>query len=110
MFWSAIRLVYWLSHAPTVYGVLSFLAPLLLLPLLASAYAEVNYEGIKVIQTVMPTPARVHLFQYLYGMPLQLTCYGRRISYGTMGTVLAAVLAALASKVLLQEMNKIIIK
>ena len=53
---STMRLVYWLSHSPSLCGVLSFLLPLLLLPLLASAYAEVNYEGVKVIQTIMPTP------------------------------------------------------
>ena len=48
--WSAIRMVYWLSHSPTWYGVFMFIVPLLLLPLLASSYAEVNYEGVKVIQ------------------------------------------------------------
>ena len=48
--WSAIRLVYWLSHTPTWAGVLEFAIPLLLLPLLASSYAEVNYEGAKIIQ------------------------------------------------------------
>ena len=48
--WSAIRLVYWLSHTPTWSGVLMFIIPLLLLPLLASSYAEVNYEGAKIIQ------------------------------------------------------------
>ena len=32
------------------YGVYMFITPLLLLPLLASSYAEVNYEGVKVIQ------------------------------------------------------------
>ncbi len=110
LFWSAMRMVYWLSHTPSMYGVLSFVLPLLLLPLLSSAYAEVNYEGIKVIQAIMPTPERVHMFQYMYGMPVQLTCYGHRISYGTMGTVLAAIMAAFASKILLQEMNRIIIK
>ena len=50
LFWSTMRIVYWLSHSPTLYGVLSFILPLMLLPLLASAYAEVNYEGIKVLQ------------------------------------------------------------
>ena len=44
------RLVYWLSHTPTWSGVLMFIIPLLLLPLLASSYAEVNYEGAKIIQ------------------------------------------------------------
>ena len=50
LFWSSLRVIYWLSHTPTIYGVLSLVLPLLLLPLLASAYAEVNYEGIKVLQ------------------------------------------------------------
>ena len=45
-----VRLVYWLSHTPTWSGVLMFIIPLLLLPLLASSYAEVNYEGAKIIQ------------------------------------------------------------
>ena len=48
--WSAIRMVFWLSHAPSWDGVVMFIVPLLLLPLLASSYAEVNYEGVKVIQ------------------------------------------------------------
>jgi hypothetical protein len=47
---SVWRMVYWLSHTPTLYGVFMFILPLLLLPLLASSYAEVNYEGSKVIQ------------------------------------------------------------
>ena len=56
----------------------------------------------------MPTPERVHMFQYLYGIPIEMTAYGHRISYGTMGTVLAAIMAAFASKILLQEMNLIL--
>ena len=59
-------------------------------------------------QSILPTPERIQMFQYLYGMPIQMTAYGHRISYGTMGTVLAAVMAAFASKILLQEMNLII--
>ena len=55
LFWSVIRLVYWLSHSPSLCDVLSLVLPLLLLPLLASAYAEVNYEGVKVIQVGQST-------------------------------------------------------
>lgn len=47
------------------------------------------------------------MFQYLYGMHIQMTAYGHRISYGTMGTVLAGVMAAFASKILLEEMNDV---
>jgi len=102
---SAIRMVYWLSHSPTWYGVYMFITPLLLLPLLASSYAEVNYEGVKVIQSILPTEKRVHMFQYLYGHPIQMTVYGHAISYGTIGTVVAGILAAFASKILLQEIG-----
>ena len=34
-----------------------FITPLLLLPLLASSYAEVNYEGVKVIQVFLLAPS-----------------------------------------------------
>ena len=54
-------------------------------------------------QSIMPTPKRVQMFQYLYGLPIEMTAYGHRISYGTMGTVLAAIMAAFASKILLQD-------
>ena len=105
--WSAIRIVYWLSHHPTLCGVLSLILPLVILPLLASAYSEVNYEGQIVLQSILPTPERTPLFRYLVGVPIQLTVYGHPIRYSTMGTVLAAILAAFASKILLQEMNKV---
>lgn len=105
--WSAIRMVIWLSHTPSLYGVCMFILPLMLLPLLASSYAEVNYEGVKVIQSILPTEKRVPLFQYLYGHPIQMTTYGHALSYGTIGTVVAAILAAFASKILLQEVNTI---
>jgi tetrahydromethanopterin S-methyltransferase subunit E len=36
-----------------------------------------------------------------------MAVYGHPITYGTMGTVLAAVAAAFLSRILLQEMNKI---
>jgi len=105
--WSAIRLVYWLDHTPTASGVLEFIIPLVLLPLLASSYAEVNYEGAKIIQSILPTESRVFTFQYLYGHQVQMTVYGHAISYGTIGTVVAGILAAFASKILLQEISGI---
>jgi len=103
--WSAIRMVYWLSHTPTWSGVTMFAIPLLLLPLLSSSYAEVNYEGAKIIQSILPTESRVQSFQYLYGHPVQMNVYGHSITYGTIGTVVAGILAAFASKILLQEIS-----
>jgi len=37
-----------------------------------------------------------------------MTVYGHPVTYGTMGTVFAAVIAAFLSKVVLQEMNRLI--
>ena len=50
MFWSVTLIVKWLIKTPTISGVLSFIFPLLMLPLLASSYAEVNFEGVRVLQ------------------------------------------------------------
>jgi len=108
LFYTAIQIVYWLSHVPTLTGVLSFICPLLLLPLLASAYAEVNYEGLNLLQSIMPSEERTAMFRYLYGMPVQLTLYGRPVTYATMSTVFAAILAAFASKILLKSMNAVL--
>ena len=36
-------------------------------------------------QSILPTEKRVHMFQYLYGHPIQMTVYGHAISYGTIG-------------------------
>ena len=133
LFWCSVRIVYWLSHEPTLYGVLSLILPLLILPLMSAAYAEVNYEGRQVLQSILPTigkypyyqttyfkseaclmviqfffSERTALFRYLYGMPIELNVYGHPITYGTMGTVLAAILAAFASRIFIQEVNKIL--
>ena len=83
--WTAIRLAHWLSYTPTWYGVLMLILPLVLLPLLASSYAEVNYEGIKAVQSIFPTEARICIFKYLYGQPIQMTVYNNAVSYGTIG-------------------------
>jgi len=103
--WTAIRMVYWLSHTPSLYGIFMFILPLLLLPLLASSYSEVNYEGAKIIQSILPTSDRIDMFRYLYGQPIKMTVYGHAVTYGTIGTVVAGILAAFASKIFLQYIN-----
>ena len=43
--WCADYVIYWLSHSPSILEILAFVAPMLLLLLLCSAYAEANGEG-----------------------------------------------------------------
>ena len=49
-FWTSVLICRWLTTDPTLSGILSFIFPLLIIPLLASVYAEVNYESGQVLQ------------------------------------------------------------
>ena len=49
-FWTSVLICRWLTTDPTLSGILSFIFPLLIIPLLASVYAEVNYESGNVLQ------------------------------------------------------------
>lgn len=48
--WLAMNLVIWLNINPSLIDLANFFLPLSLLPLLASAYAEVNQEGQRLIK------------------------------------------------------------
>lgn len=48
--WLAMNLVLWLNTEPDLADLVNFLLPLLLLPLLSSAYAEVNQEGQRLLK------------------------------------------------------------
>ena len=67
MFWSVTLIVKWLIKTPTISGVLSFIFPLLMLPLLASSYAEVNFEGVRVLQ--------VRILALRYDVKIELNKY-----------------------------------
>ena len=54
------------------YGVYMFITPLLLLPLLASSYAEVNYEGVKVIQVFLLEISRLLIILFFSRVSFQL--------------------------------------
>jgi len=102
--WSAIRCAYWFSNPPTWYGIFMFIIPLFIIPVLASAYAEVNYEGGLIPRSIFPVEERLQLFQYISEQPIVMNVYNHNISYSTIGTVVAGVLAAFGSKIILQEM------
>lgn len=103
--WSAIRCAYWFDFAPTWYGIFMFILPLFVIPVLSSAYAEVNYEGGLIPRSIYPVEDRLQIFQYISEQPIVMNVYNHTVSYSTIGTVVAGILAAFGSKILLQEMN-----
>lgn len=48
--WCGDYILYWISHHSTVLDILEFLIPLALLFITTSAFAEVNFEGERMIQ------------------------------------------------------------
>ena len=48
--WNITYIIYWFSHPATLLGIAQFLLPLLLLPLVCAAYAEVNMEGKRMLK------------------------------------------------------------
>lgn len=57
------------------------------------------------MQSIYPVEDRLMLFQYIEEQPIVMNLYNHTISYATIGTVVAGILAAFGSKIILQEMN-----
>ncbi len=48
--WSITFIIYWVKHPASMMGILEFIIPILILPIICSAYGEVNYEGRRMIR------------------------------------------------------------
>ncbi|RUS76128.1 hypothetical protein EGW08_016098, partial [Elysia chlorotica] len=72
LMWCGLLIIYWTDHTATWIGLSEFIIPLLILYLLCSAYAEVNFEGSRVIHFVLPTQERMSILYYMSTAPLEL--------------------------------------
>ncbi|CAD5114927.1 DgyrCDS3957 [Dimorphilus gyrociliatus] len=99
-------IIYWISHSVTLISVADFFLPILLLPLLTGAYAEVNMEGRRFIKSVCPTEGRMELMFYLLENKLEVTAFGWAIHYSTIVKALGALFIALASRLILDDMKQ----
>ncbi len=48
--WSFTYMLYWVKHEATLLDIALFLIPILILPIVCSAYGEVNYEGKRMLR------------------------------------------------------------
>lgn len=48
--WLAMNLIAWLNYEPKLIDLANVFLPLMLLPLISSAYAEVNQEGLRLLK------------------------------------------------------------
>ncbi|XP_060586694.1 uncharacterized protein LOC132742337 isoform X2 [Ruditapes philippinarum] len=104
--WIGDYVIYWLSHSPDLGDILQFVAPMLLILILCSAYAEANGEGQQMIRCICPTKDRYGLLNFLHRQPLQMQVFSLSVSYNAMLTVILAFTVAFASRLILDEVVK----
>jgi len=105
MTWTVAYLSYWLTHAPNLLDVVQFVIPLVLIPLIGSAYAEVNYEGKRMLKYLCPLEERFFMLDYLNSNPLQMVVYDFQVTYSAIVTAILGLLLALSSGIILQEIT-----
>lgn len=99
-------LVHWLGHSATVFDIIQFIIPLILLIVLSTALAEVNVEGQRALRCMYPTQERLQMFQFLAQNPLQMSIYGFGMTHGTIVTVVFAILVGFVTRIIITEMTK----
>ncbi|XP_045181195.2 uncharacterized protein LOC123540328 isoform X2 [Mercenaria mercenaria] len=104
--WVGDYVIYWLSHSPDLVDILEFVAPMLLILVLCSAYAEANGEGQLMIRCICPTKDRYGLLNFLHRQPLQMQVFSLSVSYNAMLTVILAFTVAFSSRLILDEVVK----
>ncbi|XP_064480358.1 uncharacterized protein LOC135393932 [Ornithodoros turicata] len=98
--WCSATLISWLKTSATVYEIIEFVSPLVILLLVCSCLAEVNMEGVRVLRCLRPTKDRLPMLNYLNKSPLQLVTFGFSMSYGTIMTVVLAIMVAFISRLI----------
>lgn len=103
--WCGDYILYWISHHSKVLGILEFLIPLALLFIATSAFAEANFEGERMIQCIYPTEDRLRVQAFLRQQPLQMKVFNISVSYNAILGVILAFAAAIASRIILDELS-----
>ncbi|KAH9492605.1 hypothetical protein Btru_024042 [Bulinus truncatus] len=103
LFWCALLIVYWTTHAAEISGIVQFLTPLVALGLITSAYAEVNFEGERLLKCVLPTEERMPVLYYIQNTKLELKIFSFTMTYNTIVTVVAGVAVTFATRIILDQ-------
>ncbi|GFO01874.1 60 kda ss-a/ro ribonucleoprotein [Plakobranchus ocellatus] len=103
LIWCTLLIIYWTTHDADWLGLFEFIIPLVILFLLTSAYAEVNFEAQRLIKCVLPTQERASLLFYMKSVPLELKVFSVTMSYSAILTVVAGVGVTIASRIILEQ-------
>ncbi|XP_059144737.1 uncharacterized protein LOC131931924 isoform X2 [Physella acuta] len=106
MLWCSLLIVYWTTHTAQLSGIVQFLTPLVALGLLTSAYAEVNFEGERLLKCVLPTEERMSVLYYFQSTKLELKIFSFTMTYNTIVTVVAGIAVTFATRIILDQFVK----
>ncbi|KAK3777268.1 hypothetical protein RRG08_013470 [Elysia crispata] len=106
LLWCALYILYWTGNSVTWLGLLTFALPLVMLYLLTSAYAEVNFEAGRIIKCVLPTPERMDSLDHMQNQPPELKVFSFTISYNAITTVVAGVAVSFATSIILEQVMR----
>lgn len=103
LLWCALFILYWTSNEVTWLGLFVFTLPLVILYLLTSAYAEVNFEAGGIVKCVLPTPERVDSLDHVREQPPELKVFSFKITHNAIMTVVAGVAVSFATSLVLEQ-------
>ncbi|CAL1530070.1 unnamed protein product [Lymnaea stagnalis] len=106
LLWCGLLIVYWTTHTAQLSGIVQFLIPLVALGLLTSAYAEVNFEGERLLKSVLPTEERMSVLYYFQSTKLELKIFSFTMTYNTIVTVVAGIAVTFATRIILDQFSK----
>ena len=105
MLWCILYVVYWINHTAHIHGIVEFLLPVFVLGLLTSAYAEVNFEGERLLKCILPTQERIPVLYYFHKIPLELKIFSFTMTYNSIVTVVAGIVITFATRIILDQVT-----
>lgn len=103
LLWCALFIIYWTTSAANWLSIFEFIVPLVILYLLAAAYAEVNFEGERISRFVLPTMDRMGVVAHMQSEHPELKVYSFGVSYNAIMTVITGVAISFATTIVMEQ-------
>ncbi|RUS76130.1 hypothetical protein EGW08_016100 [Elysia chlorotica] len=106
MLWCTLFIIYLTNTTINWLCIFEMFVPLVILYLLASTYAEVNFEGERIVRFVLPTSERMGVLGHMRSDHPQLKVYSFNLSYNAIMTVVAGIAISFATSIVFDQVMK----
>ncbi|KAK3763064.1 hypothetical protein RRG08_014852 [Elysia crispata] len=105
LLWSALFVIYLTNTSINWLSLFEFIVPLVILFLLTSTYAEVNFEGSRIVRFVLPTIDRMPVLAHMKSDHPELKIFSFSLSYNAIMTVVAGIAVSFATSIILEQVT-----